>query len=76
MSFQACKSFVRLRSTIEDILDEKQEACDAPIDWQTINSQVQKRHRQNTPSSSLNCICFYYYVLNNFKAMGFLDCFK
>ncbi len=37
MSFQACKSFVRLRSTIEDILDEKQEACDAPIDCQTIN---------------------------------------
>ncbi len=38
MSFQTCKSFVRLRSTIEDILDENREACDRPIDCQTINT--------------------------------------
>ncbi len=36
MSFQTRKSFVRLRNTILDILDENREACDCPIDWQTI----------------------------------------
>ncbi len=32
MSFQTRKSFVRLRSTIEDILDENRDACDCLID--------------------------------------------
>ncbi len=31
MSFQTRKSFVSLRNTIEDILDENQEACGCPI---------------------------------------------
>ncbi len=39
MSFQTRKSFVRLRNTIEDILDENQEVCDCPIDCQ-VNSTV------------------------------------
>ncbi len=34
MSFQTRESFVRLRNTIEDILDENREACDCPIDCQ------------------------------------------
>ncbi len=32
MSFQTRKSFLRLRNTIYDILDENREACDCPID--------------------------------------------
>ncbi len=38
MSFQTRKSFVRLRKTIEDILDENWDACDCPIDCQVINT--------------------------------------
>ncbi len=38
MSFQTRKSFVRLRNTIWDILDENWEACACPIDCQTINT--------------------------------------
>ncbi len=40
MSFQTCKSFVRLQNTIQDILDENREACDC----RTINTvKAQKR---------------------------------
>ncbi len=43
MSFQACKIFVCLRNTISYILDENQEACDCPTDYQVINTvKVQK----------------------------------
>ncbi len=38
MLFQTHKSFVRLRNTIWDILDENREVCDCPIDCQTINT--------------------------------------
>ncbi len=38
MSLQTHKSFVRLRNTISDILDEGREACDCHIDCQTINT--------------------------------------
>ncbi len=38
MSFQTCKSFVRLRKTISDICDENREACDSPIDCQVNNT--------------------------------------
>ncbi len=38
MSFQTRKSFVRLRNTISDILDENREACDCPIDCQVNNT--------------------------------------
>ncbi len=46
MSFQICKSFVRLRNTIQDILDENQEAklhCQGP--------EMYEKHRQDTPSA-------------------------
>ncbi len=43
MSFQTRKNFVHLQNTIWDILDENREACDCPIDCQTINTvKVQK----------------------------------
>ncbi len=43
MSFQTCKSFLRLLNTIEDILDENREACDCPIDCQVnFTFKVQK----------------------------------
>ncbi len=43
MSFQIHKSFVRLRNTIKDILDENRGACDCPIDSQVNNTvEVQK----------------------------------
>ncbi len=32
MLFQTCKSFVHLRNTVADILDENQKASDCPID--------------------------------------------
>ncbi len=38
MSFQTHKSVVHFKNTIEDILDESQEACDCPIDCQVIKS--------------------------------------
>ncbi len=38
MSFQTRKIFVRLRNTIQDILDENREACDCPIDCQVNNT--------------------------------------
>ncbi len=38
MSSQTHKSFVRLQSTISDIVDENQEACDCPIDCQVNNT--------------------------------------
>ncbi len=38
MYFQTRKSFVCLRNTIEDILDENREACDCPIDCQVNNT--------------------------------------
>ncbi len=38
MSFQTRKSFVRLRNTIKDILEENREACDCLIDCQVINT--------------------------------------
>ncbi len=38
MSFQTCKSFIRSRNTIKDILDENREACDCLIDCQVINT--------------------------------------
>ncbi len=38
-SFQTCKSFVHLRNTIDDILDENPKACDCPIDCQ-VNCKV------------------------------------
>ncbi len=38
MSFQNRKSFVHLRNTIQDILDENRETCDCPIDCQVINT--------------------------------------
>ncbi len=38
MLFQTLKSFVRLRNTIWDILDENWEACDCPIDCQVITT--------------------------------------
>ncbi len=37
MSFQTRKSFVHLQNT-KIFLDENQEACDCPIDCQTINT--------------------------------------
>ncbi len=39
MLFQTRKSFVRLRNTIEHILDENREVCDCPIDCQ-VNTTV------------------------------------
>ncbi len=36
MSFQTRKSFIRLRNTNVDILDENRETCDCPIDCQVI----------------------------------------
>ncbi len=39
MSLQTHKSFVHLRNTIEDILDENREACDCPIDC-TVNNTI------------------------------------
>ncbi len=38
MSFQTRKSVVHFKNTIEDILDESQEACDCPIECQVIKS--------------------------------------
>ncbi len=40
MSFQTRKSFVRLRNTIKNILDENREACDCPIDCQVSNTTL------------------------------------
>ncbi len=57
MSFQTCKSFVRPRNTIYDILDENREACDCPIDCQVINTvKAQKSMKsivrnQDSPSA-------------------------
>ncbi len=56
MSFQTRKSFVRLRNTIEDILDENREACDCHIDCQVNTYHCQgpekyEKHRQNSPSA-------------------------
>ncbi len=51
MSVQTHKSFVRLRNTILDILDENREVCDCPIDCQVNNSQgpeKYERHHQKT----------------------------
>ncbi len=43
MSFHTRKSFVHLRNTIYDILDETRDACDCPIDCQVILTvKVQK----------------------------------
>ncbi len=43
MSFQTRKSFVRLRNTIEDILDTNREVCDCPIDCHVpLTVKVQK----------------------------------
>ncbi len=43
MSFHTHKSFVHLRNTIYDILDETRDACDCPIDCQVILTiKVQK----------------------------------
>ncbi len=36
MSFQTRKSFIRLRNTNVDILDENRETCDCPIGCQVI----------------------------------------
>ncbi len=47
MSFRTRESFVRLRNTIKDILDENREACDCPIDWQvnyTVKVQKSMKH--------------------------------
>ncbi len=38
MSFQTRKSLVCLWNTFLDILEENREACDCPIDCQTINT--------------------------------------
>ncbi len=46
MSFQTCKSFVRPRNTIYDILDENREACDCPIDCQG-PEKYEKHHQES-----------------------------
>ncbi len=38
MSFQTRKTSVKPPYTIQDILDKNREACDCPIDCQTINT--------------------------------------
>ncbi len=46
MSVQIRKSFVRLRNTILDILDENREVCDCPIECQ-VNNTVKAQKSMN-----------------------------
>ncbi len=55
MSFQTRKSFVCHRSTIQDILDENQEACDCTIDCHVNNTvKVQKSMKRNFTDGKLH----------------------
>ncbi len=64
MSFQTRKSFVSLRNTIYDILDENREACDCPIDCQVNNTVKAQKSMKDIVRMS---ICHQWFNLNLMK---------
>ncbi len=56
---------------LDDILDENQEVCDCPIDYQVINTEGKdERHRQNSPSAISGSIWMLWSDENIFSTQG------